>query len=136
MIYLTNRDNMRRKYIKISFLMLFVMACNVQQPEKKQVLVTVGNGELTVDTDMVFLAHFNNDSVYGESNTNVYDFSNAQNNGTITGASWNSSGKFSGAFDFEGGTDLLTLNSGISMTGDWTICMWTEFPLSASSDGS
>ena len=48
-IYLTNRDNMRRKYIRLSFLILLFVSCNVQQPEQRKVLVTVGRGELTID---------------------------------------------------------------------------------------
>jgi len=46
--------------------------------------------------------HFNNDSSYGENNTHVYDFSGMGNNGTVTNATWTSSGKFGGAFEFDG----------------------------------
>ncbi|MFH1239797.1 MAG: LamG domain-containing protein, partial [Candidatus Diapherotrites archaeon] len=49
--------------------------------------------------------HFDNWSSYGENSTYVYDFSGRNHNMTVSGAVWNSVGKYQGAFDFDGGND-------------------------------
>ena len=66
--------------------------------------------EIPIDDNMVLYLKFNNDSSIGENYTNldgeiIYDYSNAQKNGTNTGdvAIWNpTGGRFGGAFDFDG----------------------------------
>ncbi|KAF5434956.1 Concanavalin A-like lectin, partial [Candidatus Methanophagaceae archaeon] len=64
--------------------------------------VTFGWGETerTVDDSMVLLMHFNNDSAYGENDTHVYDFSGNENNGTISGATISTTGKFGKSVHF------------------------------------
>jgi len=64
--------------------------------------------------DIIMLHHYDNDPNYGESPTNMYDFSLHRNNGTCSGAAcptWNSSGMFGGAFDFDGIDDRIDFPS-------------------------
>ncbi|MBU0958580.1 MAG: hypothetical protein KKB31_01415, partial [Nanoarchaeota archaeon] len=63
-------------------------------------------------TGNVLLMHFNNDSSIGENDTHVYDWSGNGNNGTVTDAVLNSSGKFSGAFEFDGVDDYIIIGTG------------------------
>jgi hypothetical protein len=58
----------------------------------------------------MLLMHFDNQAQYGESPTKVYDFSKNGNNGTATGATWSSSGKFSGAFTYDGINDFINVS--------------------------
>ena len=60
-------------------------------------------------TGNVLLLHLNNDSAYGENDTHVYDSSGNGNNGTVTGATYNSSGKLNGAYSFDGNNDYMGL---------------------------
>ena len=67
-------------------------------------------GEICHEEGDVLLMHFNNDSVYGENETHVYDFSGNGNNGTVHGAVYNSSaGKFFGAFEFDGASSYIEI---------------------------
>ncbi len=69
-------------------------------------------------TGLVMLHHYDSNSAYGESPTNIYDFSKNGNNGTATGATWSSSGKFSGAFTYDGTNDLINVSIPSSSTLD------------------
>lgn len=79
-------------------------------------------------SDNLLLLHFNNDSNFAENDTHVYDFSGTGNNGTVTGAIWNSSGgKFGdGAFEFLSGDyiNLSTPDSLTSLQNNMTITGW------------
>jgi len=75
----------------------------------------------------VLLFHFNNESVYGESNSLVYDFSGNGNNGTAHGATFNSSfGKYYGSFYFDGVDDYIEVNdsNSLDLTDEGSIEMW------------
>jgi len=52
--------------------------------------------------------NFDNLSSLGENATLVVDASQSGNNGTVIGATWNSSGKYNGAFEFDGDGDYIT----------------------------
>jgi len=75
--------------------------------------------------------HFDNQAQYGESPTKAYDFSRNGNNGTATGATWSSSGKFSGAFTYDGTNDFINVSipSGSTLDIDsnpMTIAAWIK----------
>jgi len=76
------------------------------------------------------LWHFNNDSAYGENDTKVYDFSGNGNNGTVTGAVWNSSGGIlgTGAFEFDGSGDLIDMGAGEFAEGlsSFSVSTWAK----------
>ena len=77
-------------------------------------------------TNNVLLFHLNNDSAYGENDTHVYDFSGNGNNGTVTDATFNSTGKLRGAFDFDGSGDYIKIDqsSTTDLVNNFTIAMW------------
>lgn len=81
-----------------------------------------------VDPNMVLYYHFNNQSIYGENDTHVYDFSNGHlNNGTVIGgALWNNTGGYlgDGAFEYNGSgnyinTSLIQLNNNTYSLSFW-----------------
>ena len=68
--------------------------------------------------------NFNEGSVSGST---AYDNSTWGNDGTISGATWNSSGKFGGAMSFDGDDDYVQLKASnlvINNTANWTIGLW------------
>jgi len=73
---------------------------------------------------LVALWHFNNDSSVGENDTLVYDWSGNGNNGTVTSASWQDSGKFKGGFVLDGVDDYVLLPNETRPTGEFTISLW------------
>ncbi len=54
------------------------------------------------DESTVIYMNFDNLSVFGENDSNVVDVSGNGNNGTVTGAVWNASGRYGGAYAFDG----------------------------------
>jgi len=85
-------------------------------------------GELCSLDDAVLAFHMNNQSSYGENNTNVYDFSGNGNNGTVNGAYFNETGgKFFGGFYFDGYDEIeVTSPSGMDLSTAGTIEMWIK----------
>jgi len=88
--------------------------------------------EITPDDSTVLLFHLNNQSAYGENDTFVYDFSGNGNNGTVENATWTSSGRIGGAFEFDGVDDFVNISNSSSLTGDffsnenWTFQAWVK----------
>jgi hypothetical protein len=84
----------------------------------------------TLCNGLALLFHLNRDTAIGESNILAFDFSKSRNNGTIHGgAAWNSSGKFGGAFEFDGKDDWVdagTSRLGISNSREFTISVWVR----------
>jgi hypothetical protein len=72
------------------------------------------------------LMHMNNDASYGESPSLIYDFSGNGNNGTVSGATVNSSGKFGGAYSFNGVSQYIDVGdkSNLEGTPQITISAW------------
>jgi len=76
-------------------------------------------------TGLVMLMHMDNDPTYGESTTHVYDFSGNGNSGTVSGAAHTSSGKFGGAFDFDGVDDYIVIPDDSSLEHSAiSSCLW------------
>jgi len=67
---------------------------------------------INFDNSLVGWWRMDNDSSIGENDTHVYDWSGNGNNGTVTDAVPNSSGKFSGAFEFDGVDDYIIIGTG------------------------
>lgn len=59
-----------------------------------------------------------NDSSVSEDGTHVYDWSGNDNNGTVSGAIVNSSGKFGGSFSFDGSSDEINLGQNFNFDPD------------------
>ncbi len=78
------------------------------------------------NNSLVLMMNFDNRSTLAENDTHVFGASLNQNNGTVSGATFNSSGKYNGAFDFDGIDDYIDAGNGSSLniTGDITISAW------------
>ena len=80
-----------------------------------------------LDESMVLYYHFNNDSAYGENDTNVYDFSGNGNNGTVVNAVWNSTGGYlgDGAFNYNVNSNISVNNkTEFYLNNNMTISLW------------
>jgi len=77
---------------------------------------------------LVLLHHYDNDQNYGETSSLAYDFSDNGNNATCSNCpDWNSTGKYSGAFAFDGINDQFTVPHDPMLNvdqGNLTISAW------------
>lgn len=99
-------------------------------------------GEEITDKEngQVLLLHFNNDSSLGENSTYVYDSSGTGNKGTVINVSYNSTGKYGGAFEFSRGfysgytknesIEIADSNS-LDLTSAGTVEAWVKPALSS-----
>ena len=67
------------------------------------------------------------------------DLSAADNNGVVTGATWNATGKFGGAFSFDNSGDYITINDGDlldfeSVNEDFSVFAWVKTTTPADGD--
>ena len=86
-----------------------------------------GTNHTLFDNSLVLMYNFDNVSLLGENNNLVYDISGNGNNGTISGATFTSSGKYNKALVFDG-DDYIDAGTGNSLdiTGDITISAWVK----------
>ncbi len=74
---------------------------------------------------LVLMMNFDNVSALGENDTLVVDISGTGNNGTCSGVNcpvWNNTGKYGGAFEFDGVNDIIIsspINLSIFSIGTW-----------------
>jgi len=96
-------------------------------PSNQITETSFGSGNINM-TGNVLLLHFNNDSAYGENATRVYDFSGNGNNGTVySGATWNSSGKINGCYQFNGVNGYINVTpiTNLNLSDkNYTISLW------------
>jgi hypothetical protein len=77
---------------------------------------------------LILAMTMNNNSLFGESASYVADLSGNRINGSVYGHSfYNSSGKFGGAYQFDGGDDSINTTSNIlNGTNAFTILLWAR----------
>jgi len=79
-------------------------------------------------SSLVLLLHFDNLTEYGENSAVVYDFANGDDNGSIVEGTWNETGKFAGAYEFDGTNDAkINVSDGGDSNLDlqnFTIAFW------------
>lgn len=69
-----------------------------------------GTNYTIYDDSVILMMNFDNLSVFGENDSHVFDVSGNGNNGTVNGnVTWNSSGKYGGAFEFDGAGDYISI---------------------------
>lgn len=86
-----------------------------------------GTNYTIFNNSLVFMMNFDNLSSLGENNSNAVDASKYGNNGTVYGAAWNSSGKYEGAYSFDGDDDYIAVvDSMFDFTGDFTVSFWIK----------
>ncbi|MBT6336091.1 DUF2341 domain-containing protein [Candidatus Woesearchaeota archaeon] len=81
------------------------------------------------DNSLVLMMNFDNVSDLGENDTLVADLSDNGNNGTVTGSIWNSTGKYNGAFEFDGSDDQIMVGDSSSVSvesGNATWSVWIK----------
>ncbi|MEK6919264.1 MAG: LamG domain-containing protein, partial [Nanoarchaeota archaeon] len=84
----------------------------VLQHGNRSQIANNGFGNFINTTGLIASYHFDNESVYSENATNVYDFSGLQNNATnIGGVITNSTGKIKGSFSYDGVNDWTNASS-------------------------
>lgn len=78
---------------------------------------------------LLLMMNFENLSSLGESNTHVFDISNNGNNGTVSGAVWNSTGGVlgRGAYEFDGSDNQRITVAGFEKGPYVTIGFWIKF---------
>ncbi len=79
------------------------------------------------DDSLVLMFNFDNLSALGENDTHTFDISKYGNNGTVDGSVFTTSGKYGGAFQFDGVDDYINVSDDDSLdfgTGNWTISLW------------
>ncbi|MFH2140801.1 MAG: LamG domain-containing protein, partial [Bacteroidota bacterium] len=91
---------------------------------------------------LVLMMNFDNVSALGENDTLVKYLSGYGNDGTISGSSWNSTGKYGGAFEFDGVDDWVKIYNddslmSVNLTNEISIGFWfksnlliTDYPSS------
>ncbi len=91
---------------------------------------TLDLGQTDPVSSTVLLFHFNNDSYAGENDSIMYDWSASGNNGTVYGATFNSTGgKFFGAFELNGSDNYIEIqdSSSIDLVSEGTIEFWLKY---------
>jgi hypothetical protein len=84
-----------------------------------------GTGDVLLwDDSLVVAFNFDNVSALGENNTHVFDVSGNGNNGTVTNALPTSSGKYNGAYDFDGVSDSINVSMAEDVSGDYATSVW------------
>lgn len=81
------------------------------------------------DSNLVLSLNFNNNSNIGENSTHAVDISGYGNNGTISGASWSSEGKFGGSMYFDGNDKVYCADPNevkYTHTDSFTWCAWIK----------
>jgi hypothetical protein len=109
---------------------------SITEQDLDQVIYNWNGTNFTMYNDsLVLMYNFDNVSALGENDTYVFDVSGNNNNGTTVGeAIYASSGKYGGAFDFDGVNDELTTSSTFGIvTTNFSISTWVN--LDSASEG-
>ena len=81
------------------------------------------------DDSLVLALNFNNNSALGENSTYFVDGGKYGNNATCSGSTcpnWTSSGRFGGAYLFDGSDDFVNVTPSGSVSGAFTVEMWAN----------
>jgi hypothetical protein len=91
------------------------------------------------DESLVLMYNFNNVSSLGENDSLVVDVSGYGNNGTVVGATWNASGRYGGAYEFDGINNQINIgtsvNNEINISNRVTIAAWVKSNIDDFSSG-
>ncbi len=76
------------------------------------------------DDTLVLMYNFDNIASLGEDSSTVVDMTGNGNSGSVTQATWTSSGKYNGAFDFDGTGDSITTTIDLDTYSSFTVTGW------------
>tara|TARA_Y100000310_G_C20701809_1_gene830650 strand:- start:2507 stop:4969 length:2463 start_codon:yes stop_codon:yes gene_type:complete len=82
-----------------------------------------GTNYTMYNDSLLLMMNFDNVSALGENNTHVFDISGKGNNGTTDNATAIQNGRYGGAFEFNGGNDVLQIPD-ITLPNAFTISLW------------
>ena len=104
---------------------------NITEANLKEVKYNWNGTNYTVyDTsNLVLDLNMNNLSILGENDTHIFDISGSGNNGTVVGgAVFNSSGKYDGAFEFDGINNKIDCGNdqSLNITEDVSWSLWIK----------
>jgi hypothetical protein len=87
-----------------------------------------GTNYTLYNDSLVLILNFDNVSSLGENATQVFDASTYQSNGTVVGAVRNDTGKFGGAFNYDGVNDYIQMpnTTSLNSTNTITIMLWEK----------
>jgi len=93
-----------------------------------------GTNHTMYNDSLVLMMNFDNVSALGEGDSLVVDMSQSSNNGTITNAVYNTSGKYGKALQFDGSGDLVNCGNDatLRLTDPMTLEAWFYWPGSSS----
>jgi hypothetical protein len=108
----------------------FIANVSIDTNDLTSLIWNFNNTNYTIYNDsLVLMYNFDNVSAIGDNETNIVDVSKYGNNGTISGATWNSSGVYSGAYQTDGASTYI-YNSNVANlpTGSdaRTISLWVK----------
>ena len=95
-----------------------------------------GTNYTIYNDSLVLMMNFDNLSSIGENSTYVVDVSKYGNNGTVSGALWNSSGKYRGAYQFDGTSKNITLPVLFTGNNPRTVSLWFNASAGQTSAGT
>lgn len=104
----------------------FEVNVSIREPHLNSLIYSWNRTNFTIYNDsLVLMYNFDNRSELEENDTHVFDISNGKNNGTaVNGAFWISSGKFGGAYQFDGSNDYIDVPYSESNADNITISLW------------
>ena len=87
-----------------------------------------GTSYTMYNDSLILMMNFDNRSALGENDTFVSDLSKYGNDGNVFGAIWNSSGRYGGAFEFDGRDDYINISDADSLdiVGSITVSAWVK----------
>ena len=102
---LANSSNINKNYVEINV--------SIIEQNLNEIKFNWNGTNYTIYNDsLILMMNFDNRSALGENSTFVADLSRYGNNGTCSGTNcplWNSSGRYGGAFSFDGVNDYITM---------------------------
>ncbi|MBI5046216.1 PQQ-binding-like beta-propeller repeat protein, partial [Candidatus Micrarchaeota archaeon] len=90
------------------------------------------------DSSLVLMFNFDNVSALNENDTYIVDVSQYANNGTPTGATWTSNGKYNGAYNFSGSGQYISVPDASSLdpASAISIGFWIRVPTAVGNDNA
>ena len=88
-----------------------------------------GTNYTMYDDTLVLMYNFDNIGSLGEDSSTIVDMSSNGNTGSIVGPTWDSSGKYNGAFDFDGENDYIDaagIKDTINGASAITLSLWVK----------
>jgi hypothetical protein len=114
-----NNDYQTERYVKINV--------SIQEENLDTLNYKWDGANYTIyDDSLILMYNFNNIASLGESSSHIFDISGNANNGTVqNGASPTTSGKYDGAYSFDGSNDHITIGT-IQFGQAFTIATWIK----------